>query len=81
MDRVLRNFVRALRNANLRVSTSETLDALQTVNLIGYSDKATLKTLPPGSVYTEPAGAPHFAMTGNEAVTVLIIGYGPTDTV
>src|SRR6201991_2910687 len=29
-------------------------------------DKANLKTLPIGSVYTEPAKEPHFAMTGNE---------------
>jgi quercetin dioxygenase-like cupin family protein len=44
-------------------------------------DKAKLKTLPVGSVYTEPANAPHFAMTGNEPVVVLITGSGPTDTV
>jgi quercetin dioxygenase-like cupin family protein len=44
-------------------------------------DASKLKTLPVGSVYTEPANAPHFAHTGNEAVTVLITGIGPTDTV
>jgi len=44
-------------------------------------DSAKLKTLPTGSVYTEPSGAPHFAMTGNEPVIVLITGTGPTDTV
>jgi hypothetical protein len=38
-------------------------------------------TVPVGSVYTEPAGAPHFAMTGNEPVIVLLTGVGPTDTV
>ncbi|MFM0534973.1 cupin domain-containing protein [Paraburkholderia strydomiana] len=50
----------------------------------GYGDefdKTKLKTLPVGSVYTEPSEAPHFAMTGNEAVVVLITGTGPTDTV
>lgn len=49
----------------------------------GYGDKfdaSRLKTLPPGSVYTEPANMPHFARTGDEAVTVLITGFGPTDT-
>lgn len=45
-----------------------------------YSDKA-LKTLPVGSVYTEPSGGAHFAMTGKEPVIVLITGTGPTDTV
>jgi hypothetical protein len=52
--------------------------------MFGYGpqfDRAKLRTLPAGSVYTEPSGGPHFAMTGGEAVTVLITGYGPTDTV
>ncbi|RWX36664.1 cupin domain-containing protein [Rhizobium leguminosarum] len=40
-----------------------------------------LKTLPVGSVYTEPSEAPHFAMTAEEPVVVLITGFGPTDTV
>src|ERR1700749_4411104 len=44
-------------------------------------DKAKLKTLPVGSVYTEPANEPHFAMTSNEPVVVLITGTGPTDTI
>jgi quercetin dioxygenase-like cupin family protein len=50
----------------------------------GYGDKfdkAKVKTLPVGSIYTEPANAPHFAMTGNEPVIVLLTGVGPTDTV
>lgn len=44
-------------------------------------DANKLKTLPAGSVYTEPANGAHFAQTGDEAVTVLITGFGPTDTV
>lgn len=40
-----------------------------------------LKTLPTGSVYTEPSGTAHFAATGDQAVVVLITGTGPTDTV
>jgi uncharacterized RmlC-like cupin family protein len=44
-------------------------------------DKTKLKTLPAGSVYTEPSGGPHFAMTGDEPVVVLITGNGPTNTV
>jgi quercetin dioxygenase-like cupin family protein len=39
-----------------------------------------LKTLPPGSVYSEPGGQTHFAQTENEPVVVEISGYGPTDT-
>jgi hypothetical protein len=52
--------------------------------MFGYGpkfDKAKLRTLPVGSVYTEPSGGAHFAMTGKEAVTVLLTGFGPTDTV
>jgi quercetin dioxygenase-like cupin family protein len=44
-------------------------------------DRAKLKTLPVGSVYTEPTNAPHFAKTGAEPVVVLLTGNGPTDTV
>lgn len=44
-------------------------------------DASKLKTLPTGSVYTEPANASHFAQTSDEPVTVLITGVGPTDTV
>ncbi|MFK4530151.1 quercetin dioxygenase-like cupin family protein [Bradyrhizobium japonicum] len=44
-------------------------------------DREKLKTLPVGSVYTEPANEPHFAMTGNEPVIVMLTGTGPTDTV
>lgn len=45
-----------------------------------FSD-AKLKTLPVGSVYTEPSDEPHYAMTGSEPVVVLITGTGPTNTV
>jgi len=44
-------------------------------------DKTKLKTLPVGSVYTEPGNEPHFAMTGNEPVIVMLTGTGPTDTI
>jgi hypothetical protein len=57
---------------------------LQGTWMFGYGprfDQSALRTLPVGSVYTEPSGGAHFAMTGDEAVTVLISGYGPTDTI
>jgi quercetin dioxygenase-like cupin family protein len=43
-------------------------------------DEASLKTLPPGSFYTEPPHQPHFARTGDSAVSVQISGFGPTAT-
>lgn len=49
----------------------------------GYGANArggALKTLPAGSVYTEPAGQPHFARTGNASAEIVITGYGPSDT-
>jgi len=39
-----------------------------------------LKELPTGSVYTEPAGQPHFAQTTDEPIVILVTGYGPSDT-
>ncbi len=49
----------------------------------GYGDKfdeSKLKTLPPGSFYTEPPGQDHFAETGDESVVVQITGFGPSST-
>ena len=39
-----------------------------------------VKALGPGSFYTEPAGASHFARTGAKPVILYIHGFGPTDT-
>lgn len=50
---------------------------------IGYGsvfDEKKLKALMPGSFYTEPPNAAHFARTGNEPVVLQITGYGPTST-
>jgi hypothetical protein len=50
---------------------------------LGYGthfDARSLKTLPPGSVYSEPGGDNHFAQTDSDSVIVEISGYGPTDT-
>lgn len=44
------------------------------------ADEALVKTLPPGSFYSEPAGIEHFAMTGPEGASVYISGFGPTST-
>jgi pimeloyl-ACP methyl ester carboxylesterase/uncharacterized RmlC-like cupin family protein len=49
----------------------------------GYGEHATetaTRTLGPGSFYTEPAGQPHFAFTGDLPTVVYITGQGPTDT-
>jgi len=45
-----------------------------------HFDAKSLKTLPPGSVYSEPGGHNHFAQTNAEPVIVEVSGYGPTDT-
>lgn len=44
MDRALASFIRALRAAGAEVSTGEAIDAARAVALIGYADKATLKS-------------------------------------
>jgi len=50
---------------------------------IGYGAsfaETSLKALSPGSFYTEPPNAAHFARTGNQNVVLQISGYGPTGT-
>ena len=42
-----------------------------------HFDAAELKSLPPGSVYSEPAGTNHFARTTDQPVVVHICGFGP----
>jgi uncharacterized RmlC-like cupin family protein len=49
----------------------------------GYGDRfdeKSLKTLPPGSVYSEPGRVNHFAQTADDPVIVHISAYGPSDT-
>ena len=43
MDRTLTHFIAALRNADVRISPAETLDAMNAVELVGYRDRAFLK--------------------------------------
>lgn len=43
MDRTLTNFIRSLRMADVRISTAETLDAMEAVELVGYKDREMLK--------------------------------------
>lgn len=44
------------------------------------ANEAAARTLGPGGFYTEPAGEPHFAFTGDQPAVVYITGQGPTDT-
>ena len=43
MDRTLTHFIAALRNAEVRISPAETLDAMNALELVGYRDRAFLK--------------------------------------
>jgi uncharacterized protein with von Willebrand factor type A (vWA) domain len=43
MEKQISNFIRALRSAEVRVSTGEALDAARTVAMIGYDDRALMK--------------------------------------
>lgn len=43
MDQTLTEFIHALRNADVRISTAETLDAFRAVDLVGYRDREHLK--------------------------------------
>jgi pimeloyl-ACP methyl ester carboxylesterase/quercetin dioxygenase-like cupin family protein len=44
------------------------------------ADDTAVRTLVPGSFYTEPAGDAHFAFTADMPTVVYITGHGPTDT-
>ena len=43
MDRTLTHFIAALRNAEVRISPAETLDAMNALELVGYRDRDFLK--------------------------------------
>ncbi len=43
-------------------------------------DQSLLKELPAGSIYTEPPGANHVAMTRDEGAVLQVTGFGPTGT-
>lgn len=59
---------------------SRTVTVLEGDWLTGYGDKfdeSKLKSLPAGSVYTEPANLPHFVMTKVRTV-IQVQGFGPS---
>ena len=75
MESALTAFVSVLRNAELRVSPAETLDAARALELVGYADRerlretlsATLaKTIPEKALFEE-CFARYFAWNGSEA--------------
>jgi len=43
MSEVLGDFIRALRSADIRVSTSESIDAGNVIDLVGFDDRQTMK--------------------------------------
>ena len=43
MEKVLTDFVKALRNTNVRLSPAETLDAMSVIDEVGYDDRELLK--------------------------------------
>lgn len=43
MEQTLARFITALRNAEVRISTAETLDAFEAMDLVGYQDRALMK--------------------------------------
>ncbi|MEQ8496199.1 MAG: VWA containing CoxE family protein, partial [Gammaproteobacteria bacterium] len=44
MTQVLSDFIKALRAADVRVSTAESIDAAATVEQVGFAERALLKT-------------------------------------
>ena len=51
--------------------------------LVGYGerfDESTMKALPAGSVFTEPAKQPHFVWAKDSEVVIQVVGQGPSAT-
>jgi quercetin dioxygenase-like cupin family protein len=51
--------------------------------LVGYGeqfDESKMKVLPAGSIWTEPAGQPHFVWAKDGEVIIQLVGNGPSDT-
>src|SRR5262249_25553984 len=51
--------------------------------LFGYGERfeeTAMRALPAGSVWTEPAGQPHFAWARDGEVVLQVIGFGPSGT-
>ena len=78
--------IRVPPNTNIPAHThrdARTATVISGAWYFGYGDIAAtneVKELPPGAVYTEPSNVPHFAFTRDVGATVLITGFGPTDT-
>ena len=51
--------------------------------LVGYGDRfdeSTMKALPAGSMFTEPAKQPHFVWARDGEVVIQVVGHGPSAT-
>jgi uncharacterized RmlC-like cupin family protein len=51
--------------------------------LVGYGDQfheSTMKALPAGSMFTEPAKQAHFAWARDGEVVIQVVGHGPSST-
>jgi quercetin dioxygenase-like cupin family protein len=50
------------------------------VGLTDRFDETVVKRLPPGSIWTEPAGQPHYGWAKDGEVEIHVVGYGPSGT-
>ena len=74
--------------ANLRIAPhfhpdERIVTVLSGTVYFGYGerfDESQLRALPAGSVWTEPAGQPHFAWAKDGEVVLQVIGIGPSGT-
>ncbi len=63
MSRVMTSFIDALRAADVRVSTAETLDAMRAADMVGYADRELLKDTLAVSLAKTPEEKDAFAET------------------
>jgi len=76
-------FPAGFRNPPHSHSDERIVTILSGTLLVGYGEKfdeSTMKALPPGGMFTEPARQPHFVWARDGAVVILIVGHGPSAT-
>lgn len=77
MHRTLEDFIQAVRGANVRVSVAETLEAFETVRLVGYSDRQVLRDALSVTVAKTPEEKRRFEQAFDRFFTSDVFGDAP----
>ena len=76
-------FPKGFRNAPHYHPDDRVVTVLAGTLQMGYGEhfhEQTMRALPPGSVWTEPAGQPHYVWARDGEVVIQVVGLGPSAT-